>query len=152
VESSLPADRSFPRYLGRPLQTVERREANQRHQVHVVLERGESLARRLEYGLLLGGEIRQQVDEHVGDGDAAGRGEPAAARRDAQNLQPAGEEVNARQTGREHDAEQHRHYCTPENAFTLWHPIPGKVRRTPERRASRRRLRLRRPTGGSRQP
>jgi hypothetical protein len=71
----------------------------------VVLEKGETLARCLAYGLLLGGEVRQQVDEHVGYGDAAGRGEPAAARRDAQNLQPAGEEVNARQPGREHGAD-----------------------------------------------
>jgi hypothetical protein len=84
----------------------------------VVLEKGEALARRLEYGLLLSGEIRQQVYEHVGDGDASGRGEPAAARRDPENLQPAGEEVNPRQPGREHEAEQRGHDGAPEDAIT----------------------------------
>jgi hypothetical protein len=45
----------------------------------VVLEERESLTYRFAYGLLLLGEIGQEVDEDVGYRDAAGHREPYAS-------------------------------------------------------------------------
>lgn len=82
------------RGLGGPLEPVEHSEPDERHQVDVVLEEREALTYRFAYGLLLLGEIGQEVDEDVGYRDAAGHREPYASGGALQEAHTAGQEVN----------------------------------------------------------
>jgi hypothetical protein len=72
----------------------------------VVFEEREALAHRLAYGLLLVGEVRQNVNEDVSDGDAPGDREPDAAGGDVEEAQPAGEKVYEGQTDSQESREE----------------------------------------------
>jgi hypothetical protein len=63
VGAALPLARG----LDGPLEPVEHSEANERHQVDMVLEKREGLTDRLPYGLLLLGKIGQKPPGWMGD-------------------------------------------------------------------------------------